>query len=733
LAVSIKEQRPDTTDIDIKGRYVHTTLASPVGSGHATIMATIIAGAGNTFYEGKGGAPGSDVTSARFTTLLPEPDAAYQQYNISVQNHSYGTGIENYYGADAGAYDASVVTRSHLVHVFSAGNAGTSTSNNGTYAGIPGFANLTGSFKMAKDILTVGHTDSIAEILPLSSRGPSYDGRIKPELVAFGQDGSSGAAALVSGIALTLQQAYRNLYGSLPSSALIRSVLINSADDVHTAGIDFTGGYGAVNAAKAMRTIVENRLISGSVSQGIINTHTINVPANTRRLKLTLAWTDPPAVANAPTALVNDLDLELSYPVTSETWQPWVLSHYPHIDSLQKLPSRKRDGLNPAEQITLDNPSAGNYVIRINGYNLGSGSQQAYFISYQFDPADQFTWQFPTSTDNFISGADGYLRWESGLPDITGRLEFSLDNGANWQLIDPAAVLSKGYYHWNAPDTFATAIARMQVSSLDFLSDTFTLSKRFNVRVGFDCPDSLLFFWNKQPGVSQYQVYRLGEKYMEPFALVTDTIIMLAKSTLQSLHYAVSPVINNKTGMRSFGFNYTTQGVGCYIKSLLPYLFPDRVLLDLELGTLFRIKSIGWEKLINGSYVLLQSVSNVTDLNLFYSDSALVQGWNTYRVRFELTNGTVFYSDPVSVFYFGERRYIVYPNPAAQGQPVFVQDADPGSTLLQVFNTAGVKVYERVLDESANLIPSHRLGKGIYILRFLSTDKQEKSLKLVIY
>jgi hypothetical protein len=37
-------------------------------------------------------------------------------------------------------------------------------------------------------------------------KGPAFDGRIKPEMVAFGIDGSSGAAALVSGVAILLQQ-----------------------------------------------------------------------------------------------------------------------------------------------------------------------------------------------------------------------------------------------------------------------------------------------------------------------------------------------------------------------------------------------------------------------------------------------------------------------------------------------------------------------------------------------
>ena len=100
-------------------------------------MASIIGGGGNTYYEGKGAAWGSTISSSSFAILLPEADAAYQQYNISVQNHSYGTGIENFYGADAAAYDASVITRPSLVHVFSAGNSGEETSTNGPYTTVP--------------------------------------------------------------------------------------------------------------------------------------------------------------------------------------------------------------------------------------------------------------------------------------------------------------------------------------------------------------------------------------------------------------------------------------------------------------------------------------------------------------------------------------------------------------------------------------------------------------------
>ncbi|QKG51544.1 S8 family serine peptidase [Hymenobacter sp. BRD67] len=132
---------------------------------------------------------------------------------MSVQNHSYGTGIENYYGLEALGYDQQTRQLPTLLHVFSSGNSGTDASADGLYKGLVAVANLTGQFKMSKNSLAVGATDALGQVAALSSRGPAYDGRIKPELVAYGDAGSSDASALGSGAALLVQQAYRDSQG----------------------------------------------------------------------------------------------------------------------------------------------------------------------------------------------------------------------------------------------------------------------------------------------------------------------------------------------------------------------------------------------------------------------------------------------------------------------------------------------------------------------------------------
>jgi len=732
IVVSVKENRPDTSDIDFRGRYLSTDVSSTDFSTHATDMATIIGGAGNTYYEGKGVALASTISSSSFAILLPDPDDAYERYNISLQNHSYGTGIENFYGADAAAYDASAIAHPYLLHVFSAGNSGETTGTSGPYANVTGFANITGSFKMAKNSIAVGHVDSLGNSLPPSSKGPAYDGRVKPELVAFAEDGSSGATAIVSGISLVLQQVYKSLNGSLPSSSLVRAILLNSANDVGPKGIDFFTGFGMANAYRALLELTNAQYVNGSISDGNTDTIDLIVPPNIRQLKITLAWNDPPATANAAVALINDLDLGLSLPATREAWQPWVLNPFPNVDSLQLSPVRKRDSLNNVEQISIDDPVAGSYKMTVKGFSVEASSSQLYSIAYQFDTLDKFTWSYPTSTDNVFNERTNTLRWNSTYDNATAQLEYSLDKENMWHLIDSAVDLTKGYYKWTPPDSFVDGILRMNFASQHFQSDTFTISRRFDVNVGFNCGDSFMLYWNRIPGIDQYQVYRLGDKYMEPISIVNDTAIVINSHAGTSLHYAIAPLIGNKIGVRSYAYDYTAQGVGCYIRTFVGEVMSNSSELDLELGTSYNIKSITWERLTSNGYLPLQTVNSMQGLHFNYRDDAPQHGLNTYRAKIELLNGTVIYSDPITLYY-SEGPYFVYPNPVAQYHDVTIINNSTDITQLQIFNSLGLKISEQTLSDFSNPISTNKLGKGIYLFRVIKGGELKQTLKVVVY
>lgn len=731
LTVSIKENLPDTNDIDFTGRYVATPLSSSVLSSHATNMATMVAGAGNSWYTGKGAAWASKITSSDFTNLLPDANNVLRQYNITVQNHSYGVGIENFYGGDAAAYDASLISNSTLINIFSSGNSGMLTSSLGIYAVVPGFANLTGSFKIAKNIITVGATDSFGNISLQSSRGPAFDGRIKPDIVAFGIDGSSGSAALVSGVSLLLQQQYKKLHGTMPSNALIKAVLLNSADDAGNKEVDFSNGFGNLNALNAVRTIQSGRYRSGTVTNSSTQQFSLSIPTGINKVKITLVWNDPPATVNAAKALVNDLDLELINTSTNETWKPWVLNSFPNIDSLKQLATRKKDSINNVEQVTLINPATGNYQVSIKGYNITSTSQ-AFYIAYQFDSADIFEWHFPTGNDPVFSSAANTLRWHSSYSSPIGKLDYSIDNGATWQLIDPAMDLAKGYYNWQTPIVISNAFLKITAGSREKISDTFLISTRPQTGVGFNCPDSFLIYWNKIPLVNNYRLYRLGNRYMEPILLTIDSFAVLQKNTNPSLYYAVAPIVSGKEGVRSYTFNYTLQGVDCYIKSFFAALVNNTAELSLSLGTLYNINKIILEKFDGTTFKPLQQLINNTNLSVNFVDNNLTKGLNIYRVKLELSGGSIVYSLAENVLYFKVSGYIIFPNPAGQNSEINIAQQNVDIALMQVFNASGVKIYEKELDDRINKMATGILSKGVYFIRIITNGKQVETMKLVV-
>jgi hypothetical protein len=727
LTVSIKEERFDVTDIDFLGRYQASPSASSRTATHASIMATILGGGGNSFYNGKGAAWGATLTSANFSNLLPEND--YKALNISVQNHSYGVGIENYYGAEAVAYDASVVEQPELLHVFSAGNRGNQASETGIYKGLTNVANLTGAFKMAKNVLTVGSLDLTGNVPLLSSKGPAYDGRVKPELVALGQDGSSGAAALTSGVGLLLQQAFLEEYSEKADASLVKAILINSADDVGAPGLDFQSGYGSVNAWRALETIKERRIQSGMVKSGEVEHIPITVPENARNLKITLVWSDTPAAANAEQALENDLDLELRK--EDEIWLPWVLNVAPHLDSLNLPSVRKKDHINNVEQITVENPTAGSYDIFVNSFQ-SSTSAQIFNLAYQWDTMESFQWTFPTRDDAIEAGQALYVRWETTFDTPIARLEYALDGG-DWQLLADSVQLSNNYYVWQTPQTFATTVLRLIVGDQVFVSDTFIIAPPIKLEVGFNCEDQFLLYWDNMPGADAYQLYRLGKSYLEPLQMTTDTFVLFDKPQNPALWYAIAPVNTaNQLGIKSYATNYTIQGVDCYFKNFITDLVDGKTAhLRLAIGTTFHLKNITFEKAAQGVFSTLQSFAITNQLDWEAFDSNLTPGINTYRAKIELQNGAIIYSDPSSVYYSGADGYWLFPNPVQRGQALQLLSNTFEEQEVRIFDALGREIQRQPLTSEIETIITNNLSTGIYRVVIFKNDQWLRQFKLL--
>lgn len=734
LCVSVKENLFDTTDIDFKHRYRTTNLVSNVTTSHATTMATLIAGGGNSFFTGKGIAWGSYIASSDFAVLLPDSDSIYRKYGISIQNHSYGVGIENFYGSDAAAYDASMINDTSLLHIFSAGNSGESTPTNGAYAGLNSFANLTGSFKMAKNILTVGSLDSFYKVPSLSSKGPAYDGRIKPELVAYGNDGSSGAAAITSGTALAMQSAYTGKHnGLLPNNALIKAVLINSAQDVFTKGPDYHSGYGNVNTHHAVMDILSGQFFTGLVAQNEIKDFSLTIPKNVKDLKITLVWTDPPALANAYTALVNDLDLSLERNSDNFLWLPWVLNSAADADSLNKPAQRKRDSLNVVEQITIDKPSAGSYTIHVTGHDISN--TQSFYVAYRWDTLDHFYFISPAKDDHFTSGGNSIFRWNSTYGDTTtGKLEYSVDKGTTWKLINTNIDLSKKYLKWTAPDTFAIALARMTIGNAVYTSDTFNFSRQLYPTVGFYCEDSVLISWSKIKGIQEYKVYNLGDRYMQPLAVTADTTIIINTSNISSPYVNVTTLFNNNhTGVNSYTFDYTTQGVSCYVSNFLADLnTSNHAVLQLTTGTVYNISEVIFQEFIANKWQTISTLQNINGTYFTYEDDTLHTGINTYRAAVELNNGSIIYSNEASVNYFGNDLFVMFPNPVHYSQKLVVLSNNFLENTLQIYDATGRKVLQQQINNTRSEISVLHLARGIYFVVIFNNNQKLFTRKLLI-
>ncbi len=147
----------------------------------------------------------------------------------------------------------------------------------------------------------------------------------------------------------------------------MKAILLNSADDLGTAGPDFESGFGNLDALGAIRTVQEKRFFSEIVSGMEEKVFAVTVPPGCRELKVTLAWHDPEAAPNAERALVNNLELEVVQSATQIRWLPWVLNPYPASDSLSQPARRQRDHLNNVEQSTLALPEGGSYLIHVKG------------------------------------------------------------------------------------------------------------------------------------------------------------------------------------------------------------------------------------------------------------------------------------------------------------------------------------------------------------------------------
>ncbi|HEY5610322.1 MAG TPA: S8 family serine peptidase, partial [Thermoanaerobaculia bacterium] len=240
----------------------------------------------------------------------------------------------------------------------------------------------------AKNVLAVGAVSGASKddlgrpvIASFSSRGPTRDGRIKPDLVAKGTfqlstangggymrlQGTSMATPVITGInALVLEQWEKTMGAAPTDPATFRALLLNSADDLGVAGPDYIYGFGIANAKRTIDTIVADggtglRMRRESVGQGVMAEYPLALAA-AGDVKVTLAWNDPENAPFAAKALINDLDLKLIDAGGGEIL-PYVLD--PATPDAAATPGVNT--VDSVEQIEVRNAAVGNYKIRVVG------------------------------------------------------------------------------------------------------------------------------------------------------------------------------------------------------------------------------------------------------------------------------------------------------------------------------------------------------------------------------
>lgn len=244
------------------------SLDHPEQHNHGTLVFSIVGGFKDSSLIGS--AFGSDFILAKTEDIRSEKHIEEDNYAAAIEwMESYGVDITSsslgYSTFDVPEFSYSysdmdgkttIVTkavelafRRGVVTISSAGNEGNSSWR---YITAPADGINT---------LAIGAVNNSNEVAGFSSRGPSYDGRIKPDVVAQGvsvycanpgnfygyisASGTSVSAPIASGVAALLLSAYPHL-----KNTQVRNILIETADNSSTPNNE--RGYGLLSAVKAI-------------------------------------------------------------------------------------------------------------------------------------------------------------------------------------------------------------------------------------------------------------------------------------------------------------------------------------------------------------------------------------------------------------------------------------------------------------------------------------------------
>ncbi len=552
--------------IDYKGRLDQSQTYSNLSfSTHGDMVSGILIGAGNLNPDVTGTAKGAFLYLLDYEAdFMDETLTLHKDKNVVITNSSYSDGCNDGYTDYTYTVDKQIYENPSLMHVFSAGNSGNIDCG---YGAGTDWGNITGGNKMGKNCIAVGNTDELGVLDNSSSRGPASDGRIKPDICAQGTSqlstypnntinyggGTSAAAPGISGVLAELNQAYKEKNnGIIPPSALLKACILNTANDLATPGPDYSTGWGLINALRAYKIIDTKQYWFNKISQAEKVTNTINIPAGTKRVNVMLYWAEKPAAVMSSKALINDLDLSLNDTI-GNIYLPWILDPTPVSDSLAKPATKGTDHLNNMEQVSIDKPNAGKYSVNITGFSVPMGNQD-FWIVYEIIP-DTPRLVFPYGGESFNPKELINIQWDAAGNEGEFSLDYSINNGQNWSFIKKLnGNLRRAYWQTLASPTEKVWLRISRNGNSSIMQQPYTIIKQIDtVRIDRICPDFVELSWDSIASASQYIIYHLGEKYMEPFDTVNTlkVSIPLLNPGIENW-YAVQPIWKDETkGKRS--------------------------------------------------------------------------------------------------------------------------------------------------------------------------------------
>lgn len=521
--------------IDFTGRTNQLDVLGDMTGTHGDMVGGIIGGAGNLDPLMKGMATGSYIHVRQYVSSMNGTIPLYIDSNVLVFSSSYSNGCNGGYTATTELVDKEIFENYALMQVFSGGN---SNNNDCGYGAGSSWGNVTGGHKIGKNVIAVANLENDDNIRASSSRGPASDGRIKPDISAHGAGhmstdpnntyaaggGTSAAAPGVAGVLTQLHHAYRDLNGTTANSGLLKATMLVTANDLGNEGPDFTFGWGKVNGLKAVRLLEENRYFNGTISQGATNNHTIAIPNNVKRARVMVYWVDKEASTTASQALVNDLDCSVADP-SGGSHLPWVLDHTPNPSLLALPATRGADHLNNMEEIEIVNPSAGNYILSISGTTIPFGVQD-YFVVYEFIE-DAIEVIYPIGGEGFIPNSSERIHWDADGTTGNFLVEYTEDNGVTWNIVQNNVSGNSRFIEWTVPNTL-TGQARVRVTrggnSGESLQNFTIMNRPENLSIDRICYSSntIEVSWDAVAGATSYDVYLLGNKYMDSVGNTTS-------------------------------------------------------------------------------------------------------------------------------------------------------------------------------------------------------------------